>query len=352
MATKRVGARFERILSGDAQASSVVIAEVGLNHNGDLRLAKQLIDSAVMAGCDIAKFQKRDVKNLAIGSVLDAEDKRFPEFGSTYREIREHLEFTFEEYQQLVRYCDDRGIEFLCTAFDTESVDFITELGLNSLKIASHSLTNLPLLKYIAAKGIPSIMSTGMCTLEEIDAAVDTFRSADCRLVLMHCVSSYPTPFNQCNLSMIQTLKDRYKLPVGYSGHEIGWVPTLAAIAMGAVCIERHITLDKGMIGFDHKLSLTPDELFQMVRDIRSVEAAIGPGTKQVTDVEMVTRKKYHVSVVSAVDITEGEVIKTDMLTLKNPGTGLPASMMPQIVGRKAKQTIRRDSLLDMSMFS
>jgi len=327
-----------------------VTAEAGLNHNGNLQMAKRLIDVAVICGADAVKFQKRTVAKLAIQSVLDAPDDRFPEFGSTYREIREHLEFGWDEYVELKRYCDERQIIFLCTAFDIDAADFLKRLGISAYKVASHNLTNLPLLDHLAAIGKPVIMSTGMCTLDEIDEAVGIFKRRNTPLGLMHCVSVYPQPVEESNLAMIKVLRERYGIPVGYSGHEIGYLPTLASVALGAAIVERHITLDRNLVGFDHKLSLEPDELFHMVRDIRAIEKTIGTAEKAVSETEMITRRKYHVSIVAMTDIQPGQTITESMLTLKNPGTGLPARRINEIVGMKARVPIPANTLLGSDM--
>lgn len=328
---------------------SFIIGEIGLNHNGDLEIAKQLIQIAAIAGCSAVKFQKRDVANLAIASVLDSKDERFPLFGSTYREIRNHLEFNQDQYKELIDVAEKCHIGFLCTAFDIPSVDFLETLEVKAYKLASHSLTNIPLLKYIATTKKPTILSTGMSNLEEIDQAVDIFRAQDTPLILLHCVSSYPQPIEESNLKLIDRYQDRYHLPVGYSGHEIGWLATLAAIARGASVIERHITLDNKMIGFDHKLSLMPDELIRMIREIRLIESGIGTGEKKVSAVEQITRNKYHVSWVSKMDIPKGTLLTEEMLTLKNPGTGIPSYKKDLLVGKKAKINIIKDTLLEVS---
>ncbi len=339
---------FSRLV-GEGQPC-FVIAEAGLNHNGDLEIAKRLIDIAVVAGADAVKFQKRTVEALAIKSVLDAPDNRFPEFGSTYRQIREHVEFGWDEYVELRDYCSQRGIAFLCTGFDIQAVEFLEKLGLQAYKLASHSLTNLPLLEHVARIGKPVIMSTGMSTLEEIDQAVEPFARHGTPLMLMHCVSAYPTPPEQCNLAMIPFLHKRYNVPVGYSGHELGYIPTLAAVALGAAAVERHYTIDKTMVGFDHKISLEPDEFYQMVRAIRHTQAAIGRADKHVLEAEQITRQKYHVSIASAVDIPAGAVVEAHMLRLTNPGTGLPARELHNVVGRRAAQDIPAETLITWEM--
>ena len=337
------------LVVGDGQPC-FVIAEIGLNHNGDTELASRLIDVAVEAGANAVKFQKRTVDTLAIASVLDAPDARFPAFGGTYRQIREHLEFDEAEYTSLARYCAERGILFFATPFDEQAADFLERLDPPAYKVASHSVTNLPFLQHVAEFGRPVIMSSGMCTLDELDEAVAIFQGRRTPIALMHCVSAYPTPPEQSNLRMMDTLRERYMVPVGYSGHEIGDLPTLAAVARGAALVERHVTADRTLVGFDHKLSLEPGELRRMIGAIRLIEQTIGAGDKAVSETEMVTRRKYHVSIVAAGDIPAGSVITERMLTLKNPGTGLPARRMGEIVGRRAKTPIAADTLLDWEM--
>ncbi len=327
-----------------------VIAEAGLNHNGSLTTAKKLIDVAATAGVDAVKFQKRTVETLAIGSVLDAPDDRFPEFGSTYRQIREHIEFGWNEYVELKAYTEHRGLDFLCTPFDIEAADFLLRLGAEAFKVASHNLTNLPLLRHLAATSKPTILSTGMCEQEDIDAAVAIYEEHLAPLVLLHCVSAYPTPPDQCNLAMMGALRERYGLPVGYSGHELGYIPTLASVAMGATVIERHFTLDKTMPGFDHKMSLEPDELIAMVRNIHLINAAHGHTQKHVTETERITLNKYHVSAVSREAIPAGTTITSEMITYKNPGTGIPPKDVHQLIGKVANQYIPADTLFRLDM--
>ncbi len=328
-----------------------VIAEAGLNHNGSLEIAKKLIDVAVIAGVDAVKFQKRTVEKLAIKSTLDAKDDRFPEFGKTYREIREHLEFTLDQYCELKLYAESKGLDFMVTAFDTDAVDFLEELGISRYKLASHSLTNFDLLNYLARLRKPTVLSTGMAELEEIDRAVEIFKRHSAPLSLMHCVSAYPTPLAECNLAMMDVLKERYGLAVGYSGHELGYLPTVIAVAMGAQLVERHYTLDKMMTGFDHKMSLAPDELIAMVRDIRNVPRIQGAGQKEISDTEWITRRKYHVSMASAAAIPAGTALIEAMVTWRNPGTGIPTKMAHTVLGKRAKQDIPADELLSIDMF-
>ena len=338
----------DRYVGGDNPC--FIIAEIGLNHNGSMDIAKKLIDEACNAGADCVKFQKRDINNLAIKGVLDAEDNRFPEFGKTYRKIREHLEFSIEQYREIKDYCDKKGIAFLCTAFDIVSADLLETVDLESYKIASHSLTNLPLIKHVAKKGKPMFVSTGMSTLDEIDETVNLIKKYDCPFILFHCVSSYPQSPEESNLRLMKILEERYKVPIGYSGHEIGIHISLAAIALGAKAIERHFTLDRNMVGFDHKLSLEPEEMEELVKKGREIEKALGSGKKEVLEKEWITRRKYHSSIVTKMNIPKGTIITEDMLTSKNPGTGLETKYIPQVVGKKAAVDLKEDVLITFDM--
>ena len=328
-----------------------IIAEAGLNHNGSVEIAKKLIDVAMDAGADAVKFQKRTVSKLATNEILDATDDRFPEFGNTYREVREFIEFNMSQYFELKSYAKSKNIDFMVTAFDIDAVDFLEEVGIEAYKLASHSLTNLPLLEYLSKKGKPTILSTGMSHLDDIQLAVDLFKANNCPLSLLHCVSSYPTPFDECNLRMLDVLSKKFNIPVGYSGHEIGFLPTISAIARGAKIVERHFTLDKNMVGFDHKLSLEPGELKEMIKQIRDIEVILGDGVKNVSETELITSRKYHVSAVSARRILSGETLCEDDITYKNPGTGIPPKKMREILGKKAAQNIVEGKLLSVDMF-
>ena len=333
------------------QSECYVIAEAGLNHNGSINIAKELINVAFEAKASAVKFQKRTIKELATKKTLEAIDNRFPNFGKTYKEIREHLEFNIQQYKELKSYTENKGMDFIVTAFDIEAADFLDELQVETIKLASHSLTNLDLLEYLAASNKKTIMSTGMAELEEVDTAVAIFKKYDTPLLLIHCVSAYPTPLEECNLSMIKKLRERYSIPVGYSGHEIGWLPSKIAVGLGATAIERHYTLDKNMVGFDHKMSLEPDELKQMIKEIRLIESILGNGEKRVSQTEQITRDKYHVSMVSNRIIKKGEPLSKNLITYKNPGTGIPKKNEKTVLGKLAKYQIEADILLTEDMF-
>ena len=246
-----------------------VIAEAGLNHNGSLNIAKELIEVAYRAGADAVKFQKRTVNLLATKEYLDKEDLDFF-FGKTYGAIRSFLEFNENQYKELKEFSKSKNLDFIVTPFDIQALEFLKKINIDKYKLASHSLTNLDLLKEISKVNEEIILSTGMSEIDEVDTAMSILENNN--LSLLHCVSSYPTPLNECNLDMIKFLKERYKVKVGYSGHEIGYLPSLAAVSVGAEIIERHFTLDNKLEGFDHKISLEPEELKDMIKSIRELK--------------------------------------------------------------------------------
>jgi N-acetylneuraminate synthase len=267
-----------------------IIAEVGINHNGDLNLAKRLIDEASSAGCDAVKFQKRNIDLVYTPDDLDRQ--RESPWGTTNREQKAGLEFNEEQYDEINLHCKNSGIQWLASAWDLESQEFLRKYNLKYNKVASPMLTVTPLLHKIAEEGKYTFISTGMSTLEEIDAAVKIFESYNCPFELMHCNSSYPMNNEEANLNVIQTLRERYSCDVGYSGHERGIQVSLAAAAMGATSIERHITVDRSMYGSDQAASLGLRGLNTMVRDVRTITSALGDGEKRIYDAEMPARNK------------------------------------------------------------
>jgi len=261
-----------------------VIAEIGINHNGDLEIAKQLIREAHDAGCDAVKFQKRTIDLVYTADVL-AQARQSP-WGETQRAQKEGLEFGEAEYDAIDAYCRELGIAWFASAWDVPSQTFLARYNLAYNKIASAMTTHLPLVRAVAAEGKLTFISTGMCTLEEIDAAVDIFRQADCPFVLLHTVSTYPTTPSHLNLLTIQTLARRYGAPVGYSGHERAVEPSLVAAMLGAVVVERHITLDRTMYGSDQGASLEPVELRDLVRRLEELRLWLGDGEKRIIPAE------------------------------------------------------------------
>ncbi len=267
-----------------------IIAEVGINHNGDMQIAKKLIDVAALAGCDAVKFQKRDVDKVYSKEYLSS--LRKSPWGTTQRDQKEGLEFGKKEYDQINAYCRDKGIEWFASAWDTDSQEFLRRYDLRYNKIASAMLTHQDLLKMVAEEKKYTFISTGMSTFEEIDEAVKIFKKKSCSFELMHCNSVYPMKDQDANLRVIETLRDRYDCKVGYSGHEVGIQISLAAAAMGASSIERHITLDRTMYGSDQAASLEPGGLMKMVRDIRIIESCLGDGVKKVSQAEADVKAK------------------------------------------------------------
>ena len=331
--------------------SRYFIGEIGLNHNGSIEEAKLLIDLASKSGLQAVKFQKRDIDQLAIKNVLDAEDLRFPSFGETYGDIRRHLEFTLEDLTELKFYADKKGLDFFITPFDVPSLRIIEKINLNIIKIASHSVTNLDLLIEISKLDKVKILSTGMCSLEELDVAVKILSATNRDLVILHCVSSYPLIHDHANLSVIDTLKARYQLPIGYSGHEIDLLPTIYAYAKGAKVIERHITLDKSAVGFDHKLSLDEAQLKELLDQLNLIDTLFGDGIKRLNEFEMVTRNKYRVSMVSTCKIPSGTYLTAQHFTWKNPGTGIQRSDMHNYLAKKTRRDIESDVLISPEDF-
>ncbi len=329
-----------------------IVAEIGLCHNGDLNIARGLIKSSVEAGVDAVKFQKRDVANLAIHKLLNAPDNRYPLFGSTYRQIREHIEFDLDAISELKDYAKTLGVDFFASVFDIKSASQMAELAIPALKLASHSLSDIPLIEHIAELGIPVLLSTGMAYLEEIDQTAKIFNQADLPFGLFHCVSIYPHKADKANLKVIRLLEERYGVPVGYSCHEFEDTSSLLAVAAGAVSIERHVTFDRNATGFDHKFALDIPALEKFVNDIRITECTMGDGEKTVSEEEWTTREKYHRSVVSKHAIQKGETITREMLITKNPGTGIHASKIDRVVGRIAAIDIPEDTLMSYDMLS
>lgn len=265
-----------------------VVAEIGINHNGDIDIAKKLIDLAFFSGCDAVKFQKRTIDVVYTAEEL-AKPRESP-FGETNGDLKYGLEFGLDEYREIDNYCKGKKITWFASCWDEDSVDFIAQFDVPCYKIASASLTDDNLLRHTKAKGKPIIMSTGMSTLDQIDHAVDVLGKDD--LIILHTTSTYPAFYEELNLSVIPVLKKRYGVPVGYSGHETGIASSSAAVALGACVVERHITLDRAMWGSDQAASLGPSGIIKMVNEIRLVESSLGNGIKRVIEREEPIIKK------------------------------------------------------------
>lgn len=270
--------------------SVIVIAEIGINHNGDIDLAKRMIDAAAEAGCDAVKFQKRTIDTVYTRAFLDM--PRASPFGTTQREQKEGLELSPTEYDEIDAYCKDREIDWFASAWDIESQIFLRKYDLKYNKVASAMVTNLPFVEEVAAEKRLTFISTGMCTLDDIDRVVEVFRNRKCPFVLLHCVSTYPAPEEDLNLRCIETLRNRYNCPIGYSGHEVAVSPSLIAAMFGAVVIERHITLNRAMYGSDQAASLEADAFKRLVTMIRKIPVIMGDGVKRLADGEVPVAEK------------------------------------------------------------
>jgi N,N'-diacetyllegionaminate synthase len=330
----------------------LVIAEAGVNHNGSIEVAKRLIDAAVSAGADIVKFQTFKADRLVSKDAEKAEYQKRTTGGndSQYDMIR-RLELDEADHSELMAHCRRSGVEFLSTAFDIESVDILARLGVRRWKIPSGEVTNLPYLRAIGAKREEVLLSTGMCGLGEVEAALTALEAAGTSRsggVLLHWTTEYPAPVAEVNLKAMETLGNAFHARYGYSDHTEGISIPIAAAALGASVIEKHFTLDRGMEGPDHKASLEPKELAAMVRGIREVEAALGDGVKRPTASEMKNRSVARKSIVAARDIKAGEVFGEGNLTTKRPGRGVSPMEWDRVLGRKSARDYRVDEAIEL----
>lgn len=333
--------------------SCFIIAEAGVNHNGRLDWAKKLVDTAASAGANAVKFQTFKAENLVTKNAPKA-DYQVENTGSneSQLEMLKKLELPFEFHRVLKDYCFQKDILFLSTPFDFESLEFLDSLDLPFFKVPSGEITNIPFLERIAAKKRPMIVSTGMSTLEEVGQALKAIRGKGNEdVILLHCVSQYPANPREANLRAMLAMKEAFGLPVGYSDHTPGIEVALAAVALGACVIEKHFTLDKTLPGPDHKASLDPRELAEMVRGIRVVESSLGSGKKEPAPCEADTRAVARKSLTAAEAIPAGSVLTEKMIAIKRPGTGLSPALFEQLVGRRTKQEIAEGELFSMEMF-
>lgn len=333
-----------------SENKTFIIAEAGVNHNGSFELAKQLVDKAVWAGADCIKFQTFNSKNLVSKNAQKAEyQKKTTDSSESQLDMLKKLELSKEEFIELRDYCNQKGIMFLSTPFDLESIDFLASIGVKTWKVPSGEITNYPFLRAIGKRKESVIMSTGMCTLDEVRDAIEvlkTFETSD--ITLLHCTTEYPAPYDSVNLNAMLTLQNKFGFNVGYSDHTNGIEIPVAAVAMGATVIEKHFTLDKNMEGPDHKASLEPDELKQMVQSIRNVEAALGDGTKQPSDVEKKNIAIARKSIVAGCDIKKGEMFTEENLTAKRPGNGITPMNWAEVLGKIAKRDFSEDELIEL----
>lgn len=330
-----------------------IIAEAGSNHNRKLKQAKRLIDVAANAGADAVKFQTFSAdKIVAKTSPKAAYMKKVSEKESVY-EIFKRVELPREWHRELAEYAREKGLIFLSSPFDEEAVDLLDDLGVPAFKVASGELTNFPLIQYMALKGKPMIVSTGAATIDEVEEAVSVIQGAgNKKIVLLHCVANYPAAPEDVNLLAMDAMKRKFKLPVGYSDHTLGITAPLAAVALGAVMIEKHFTLSRKLPGPDHFYSLEPNELEAMVEGIRVVEKMRGTLTKKPMKAELGIRRLARRSIFAKVDIPAGTVISKEMLAILRPAIGLAPKYLNKIVGHRAKVHIRRNEPITWSKIS
>ena len=315
-----------------------IIAEAGVNHNGRLDLALQLCDAAKDAGVDAIKFQtwKTELIISKNTEMADYQKKNLGNDDSQYDMLKK-LELSYDNFRLIKDYCDNIGIQFLSTADETESLDFLCELGMPLIKLGSGEITNIPYLRYCAKKNMPLIISTGMCNLSDVATAFDVLTEAGAKdITLLHCTTNYPCPKDEVNLRAMQTMKDAFKCKVGYSDHTMGTEIPIAAVAMGAEIIEKHFTLDRNMEGPDHKASLEPQELKYMVDCIRNIEVALGDGIKKPNASEVKISKVVLKSIVVKSPVKKGDTLTPDNLAIKRAGSGIPATYWDIIIGTKA----------------
>ena len=331
---------------------TIIIAEAGVNHNGSIETAKLLIDKAAEAGVDYIKFQTYKTENLVSKDAKKAEYQKANMGGEDSQfAMLKQLELSYSEQEELIAYCNSKGVAFFSTAFDDESIDFLAEKGLDMWKIPSGEITNFPYLRKIGRMGKKIMLSTGMCNIDDIKAAIDTLIRFGTRIEnisILHCNTEYPTPMYDVNLSAMNEIRNIFHTEVGYSDHTMGIEVPIAAVAMGATIIEKHFTLDRNMSGPDHKASIEPDELKEMVKSIRNIEKAIGNGKKEVSESEKKNISIARKSIVAARNIKKGEIFTEENITVKRPGTGLSPMKWEEIVGQKAIRDFNVEELIEL----
>tara|TARA_B110000483_G_scaffold237717_1_gene313020 strand:- start:19168 stop:20211 length:1044 start_codon:yes stop_codon:yes gene_type:complete len=338
---------YEDLKNQDPKA--IFIAEAGINHDGDLEKAKIMIDAAAAANADYCKFQtfkasKLVTPNALTSSYIDEGSRK----GESFRDVLARLELNEQDHYELKEYCDYKKIKFLSTPFDEGSFDFLMDLGIDMVKVASGNLTNIPLIRHMAAAGLPMFVSTGMASLGDIEDAIEAMhKEGNDKIVLFHCISWYPAAIETTNLRFMQTLKSAFGHPVGYSDHTLGINMTIAARAMGAVALEKHFTLDSTEFGPDHAASIEPKEMIDLVTGIREVEAGLGTSKRQFSEKELNQRKVHRTSIVVSKNIQAGEVFSRENLTIKRPGIGIRPKYLNDILGKNSKTPLAPETLLN-----
>ncbi|MCA9409295.1 MAG: N-acetylneuraminate synthase [Candidatus Omnitrophica bacterium] len=336
----------------DNRKKVYIIAEAGVNHNGSLELALQMIDAAVAANVDAVKFQTFVAEKVISQFAPKAEyQQKITDQNETQLEMAKKFELDFDQHKKIVEYCKQCNIQFLSSPFDLESIDTLDQLGLDIIKIPSGEITNLPYLRKVGKLGKKIILSTGMSELEEIKTALEILVKAGTireNITLLHCNTEYPTPYEDVNLQAMNTLRNEFNVNVGYSDHTLGNEVAIAAVAMGAVMIEKHFTLDKNMEGPDHKASLEPDELKKMVECVRNIEKALGDGIKKPSPSEIKNKHIARKSLVAAQDIKKDEIFSANNLTIKRPGNGISPMQWDRVIGQRAKADFKKDELIEL----
>ena len=329
-----------------------IIAEAGVNHNGRIELARRLVDVAVEAEVDAVKFQTFKAENVISCFAEKAEyQKQTTDLEETQLEMARCLELNRDEHEKLMKYCISKNIEFLSTPFDLESIDLLVSLGLERIKIPSGEITNLPYLCHIGKYGKAIILSTGMASLEEIEAALvllEKSGTSRANVTVMHCNTEYPTPMIDVNLKAMLSIRNSLGVEVGYSDHTLGIEVPVAAVALGASVIEKHFTLDRTLPGPDHRASLEPIELKAMVQSIRNVEKAMGDGIKRASPSELKNKPIARKSIVAAMDINKGVRITEENITVKRPGTGISPMLWGEVLGKVAIRDFKSDELIEL----
>ncbi len=325
-----------------------IIAEAGVNHNGSIELAKKLIDKASEAGADAVKFQSFKAEKLLTKNAQKAQYQEMTTGNEENQfEMIKRLELGYKKHEELINYCKSKNIMFLSSPFDLESIDLLNNLGLEIFKIPSGEITNLPYLRKIGSLKKNVILSTGMSTLGDIEKALEILReSGTTDITVLHCNTEYPTPMKDVNLNAMNTIKESFKVEVGYSDHTLGIEVPIAAVALGATVIEKHFTLDKTMEGPDHKASLEPEELKDMVRCIRNIEKALGDGVKRLTESESKNINIARKSIVAGRYIKKGEVLTEENLEIKRPGNGISPIRWNEVIGKVANRDYEEDEMI------
>jgi len=331
---------------------TTIIAEAGVNHNGDINLALKMIEIAASAGVDYVKFQSFNATKLVTKYAKKAAYQEESDASSANQhEMLSKLELSDSQHLALVEHCQRNRVKFLSTAFDEESVDLLYELNQRVFKIPSGEITNVPLLRHIGSKGCEIILSTGMSTIDEIREAIECLIKVGVQkdqITILHCTSNYPTNAIDVNLKAMLTIQNEFKISIGYSDHTLGIEIPTAAVALGATIIEKHFTLDRNLAGPDHKASLEPHELIEMVRAIRNVELAMGDGVKGPTNLENEVKLVARRSIVASRDIKKGEIFSPLNLTTKRPGVGLSPILWDKVIGEPAKRDFLEDELIEI----